>query len=205
MALANYTDLQASIASWLHNTALTANIPDFIALAEARIARDLRLRKQITTTTLTTTAGVEYVTLPDSFVEAESVDILANSIRKTMRNRSIEQMDLRYPVGLYTAVPEEYAILGQTMRIGPVPDSAYTITVTHYTRFDPLSTTATNWLLTNFPGVYLFGALAEAAPFMIEDARTQVWEAKYQAEAQNIQKVDDDAVRSGSSLTVTVN
>lgn len=205
MSLANYTDLQTSIAAWLHNTALTANIPDFIALAEARIARDLRLRKQITTTTLTTTADVEYVTLPDAFVEAESVDITANGIRKTMRNRSIEQMDLRYPVGLYTSIPEEYAILGQTMRIGPAPDGAYSINVTYYTRFDPLSTTSTNWLLTNFPGIYLFGALAEAAPFMIEDARTQVWEAKYQAEAQNIQKVDDDAVRSGSSLTVTVN
>ena len=32
MALANYTDLQSSIAAWAHRSDLTAIIPDFIAL-----------------------------------------------------------------------------------------------------------------------------------------------------------------------------
>lgn len=203
MALATYTDLQASLASWLHRSDLTAIIPDFVALAESRIARDLRLRAQITSATVDTVADVATVALPSGFVEAESIDIASGGITRTMRNRSIEQMDTRYPVGSWTGVPEECAIVGNNLRIGPVPDAAYTITITYYQRFDPLSTTPTNWLLTNFPGVYLFAALAEASPFMQEDERAGLWEQKYAAEARRVQEVDDAAVRSGSSLSVT--
>ena len=47
MALANYADLTASVANWLNRTDLTAIIPDFVAMAESDISRDLRLRKQI--------------------------------------------------------------------------------------------------------------------------------------------------------------
>ena len=45
MALANYADLTASVANWLNRTDLTAIIPDFVAMAESDISRDLRLRK----------------------------------------------------------------------------------------------------------------------------------------------------------------
>ncbi len=60
-----YTGLQASIAGYLHRADLTSNIPDFVALAEARIARDLRLRNQIDFDTLTTTVGTAGAGLTD--------------------------------------------------------------------------------------------------------------------------------------------
>jgi len=44
MSLANYTDLLASVATWLNRTDLTSVIPDFVTLAEERIARDLAER-----------------------------------------------------------------------------------------------------------------------------------------------------------------
>ena len=69
MALANYTDLLASVASYLHRSDLTANIPDFVVLAEARISRDLRIRKQITTTNLTSVAGTKTLALPSDWLE----------------------------------------------------------------------------------------------------------------------------------------
>ena len=43
MALANYSDLQASVASFLHRDDLTSEIPDFIKLAEA----DLQVRAKL--------------------------------------------------------------------------------------------------------------------------------------------------------------
>ena len=42
MALTNYTGLKTSIADFLNRDDLTAVIPDFIALAESQINRDIR-------------------------------------------------------------------------------------------------------------------------------------------------------------------
>ena len=39
MALGTFTELKDAIADWLDRSDLTARIPDFIALAEARINR----------------------------------------------------------------------------------------------------------------------------------------------------------------------
>jgi hypothetical protein len=39
MAINNYTELVAAIAEWLARDDLTARIPDFVTLAEAKINR----------------------------------------------------------------------------------------------------------------------------------------------------------------------
>ena len=46
MAITTYAELKSSIANWLNRDDLTAVIPDFIALAEAQIARDIRHWRQ---------------------------------------------------------------------------------------------------------------------------------------------------------------
>ena len=46
MAITNYTDLQTSIANFLARSDLTAQIPDFIKLAEVRLSRELESRSQ---------------------------------------------------------------------------------------------------------------------------------------------------------------
>ena len=78
MALATYTDLQASVANWLHRTDLTDVIPDLIVLAEARIARDLRLRSQVVSTTLSTVANQRTVTFPTDWLEFENVTLVGD-------------------------------------------------------------------------------------------------------------------------------
>ena len=53
MALANYTDLKSTIASYLARSDLTAIIPNFIQLAEIRLRRDIRISEMLTNTALT--------------------------------------------------------------------------------------------------------------------------------------------------------
>ena len=45
MALANYSDLQSSIADWLNRDDLTTVIKDFVALAETQMNRTIRHHK----------------------------------------------------------------------------------------------------------------------------------------------------------------
>lgn len=202
MALDTYAGLKASVASWLKRSDLTSNIPDLIALAEARIARDLRLRKQVVTTALTTTAGVQYVTLPTDFLEAENLTV------NTTPPRSIsvvtpELLDVKYPANTWTGVPAVYCLLGDQMQFGPTPDAVYSISLSYYQRFTAFSADAdTNWLLQKHPSIYLFAALAEAAPFLMNDERAAMWEAKYAKDMNDLQSVDDSSLRSGSAMRV---
>jgi hypothetical protein len=199
-----YTGLKASVADWLKRTDLTASIPDLIVLADARIARDLRLRAQITFATLTTSSSVDYVALPADFLEIENIGLTTGGVQRPLTYESPEQLNARFPYGGGNGIPLAYSILGDRIYFGYAPDSAYTVGFTYYARFSPLSVTATNWLLTSHPSIYLFATLAEAAPFMLDDARVGMWEGKYQADMQALTAADDESLRSGSVLRVRV-
>lgn len=201
MALATYTDLQTSIANWLNRTDMAAVIPDLITLAEARIARDLRLRSQVNSATITTIAGAQGASLPTGWLEFENVTVVSSpDIQLNYVN--IQHLDTKYPKNSRSGTPVVYSIEGQQILFGPVPDSAYSVSVLYYKRLDPLSTTPTNWLLTNHPGVYLWAALAESAPFLKDDERALVWETKYKNEMEALQQSDDAGQFSGSVLKV---
>jgi hypothetical protein len=201
MALATYTDLLASVATYLHRADLTANIPDFVVLAEARIARDLRIRKQITTTTLTAIAGNQALALPSDWLELENLTVNVSPARN-LSYMTVEQLDSKYPTNDYTGTPAVYTIEADSLLFGPTPDAAYSIGLIYYARFPVLSVATTNWLMTNHPGIYLFSTLAEAAPFIGNDERIAVWDAKYRADFRSLQEQDDRATHSGSVLRV---
>lgn len=202
MAIATYADLQTSIANWLKRSDLTAIIPDFITLAEARIARDLRLRKQVVTTTLSTVAGTQGVSLPSDFLQAESLSLSNTSPPGALSVVTPEILDRKFPAAYVTGQPQVYTVVGDQLLFGPTPDAVYAVSLTYYQRWAALSVSSTNWLLTNHPNVYLFAALAEASGYLFNDERIPIWEAKYQADARSLQEVDDTALRSGSAMRV---
>jgi hypothetical protein len=202
MAIATYSDLQTSVANWLKRSDLTSIIPDFITLAEARIARDLRLRRQVTNTALSTVAGTQTVSLPSDFLEMENITLTNTTPPAALSVVTPEIMDRKFPNGYVTGQPVVYTIVGDQVQLGPTPDAVYTVSLDYYQRFAALSTTPTNWLLTNHPSVYLFAALAEASGYVFNDERMPTWEAKYQADVQALQRSDDTALRSGSAMRV---
>lgn len=203
MALATYADLLASVASWSHRTDLTAVIPDFVSLAEARISRDLRLRKQITTSTALTTANVQSVPLPADWLEFENVSA-AGSPEMQLTYVPVEHLDSRFPSGGTTGRPVFYTIEADNLLIGPTPDTAYTLNLIYYARFPALATNSTNWLMTNHPNIYLFACLIEAMFYTQDADQLSLFNNRYQAELNQLQTVDDRSTHSGSALRVKV-
>ena len=202
MALANYTDLLASVASWMHRSDLTSVIPDMVVVAESRIARDLRIRRQITAGTLTTTANTQSTALPTDFLEAENLSISSGGVNRNLEYVNVERMDLAYPVGSGNGVPVVYTFEGASVLWGPVPDAAYTVSLYYYARLTALATTSTNWLLTNYPDVYLFSTLAECADYVNDKANFAKWEAKYKQAVTELQISDNASMFSGSAIRV---
>ena len=204
MALATYSDLLTSVASWLHRTNLTAVIPDLVVLAEARIARDLRLRRQISASTLSSIAATQAVALPSDFLEMENVTITTGGVDLNMEYVNIERLNVEYPDGAYNGRPSVFSFEGNNMLLGPTPDAVYSLPIYYYARITPLATTPTNWLLTNHPNIYLYGTLAEAGDFIQSAELTAKWEAKYAQGVKDLQDSDDTSMFSGSALRVRV-
>lgn len=202
MAIATYSDLQTSVAAWLNRSDLTAVIPDFITLAEARIARELRLRRQIGTATLTTVSGTQGVSLPSDFLEAENLTLPATSPPGALSVVTPEILDRKFPEAYVTGQPRVYTVVGDKILFGPTPDAAYAISLDYYQRWAALSASGTNWLLTNHPSLYLFGAVAEGAAYLMDDARQAMWLQRFGQEAAQLQQADDQALRSGSAMRV---
>ena len=201
MALATYSDLLASIAAWLNRTDLTAVIPDFVTMAEANISRDLRLRKQITTSTLTTIANTRGVALPSDWLSFENVSLLTTPERQ-ITYAPVEHLDVVYPNNGRVDTPSLYTIEGDSVLFGPTPDAAYTVSSLSFARFAALSTALTNWLLTNHPTVYLYSCLTVGYTYLKDFESAKQFDARYQGVVAALQVQDDAAQHSGSSLRV---
>lgn len=163
MALANYTDLVASIADWMHRKNLTGVIPDCITLAEARIKALLKLRLQSVSVTLPTVAGTSYATMPADLLHVRSLSI--PNVRPALTYVSPDQFNTDFADGR-SAQPYHYTIIGDRIYFGPVPDAVYSAVLVYESRFLPLTADQpTNSVLTNWPNIYLWGALKESANY----------------------------------------
>ena len=166
MALSNYTELKTSIANWLNRSDLTSEIAeDFIVLAEKDFNSKLRIRK-MNATDSSFTINAETVALPTGFLQLRDMYIVEGGTKYALKYITPAQMD--QIKGSSTAgMPSTFTILGDNFRFAPTPGSSYTATINYYKEFDPLSSSNTsNYILTNHPSIYLYGALYHAANFL---------------------------------------
>ncbi len=205
MALDTYTGLKDAVADWLDRSDLTARIPDFIALAETRINRDLRIRPMEVRSTMTTTAGKRYFNLPGGYIQMRNIQLNTDTI-KALEYITPEMLDRLYG-GSSSGLPRAYTLIGDEIQLAPIPDSAYTLEMAFYEKFTPLGdgtggTVTSNWLTKNAPDVLLYGALLEAEPFIKNDERIQVWLNAYGEAVSKIQSTDAKDRHSGSQMRV---
>lgn len=203
MGISNYTDLQATIASYIGRTDLTSVIPDFITLAETRIARQLRTRQMLKSATATMTAGDNTVGLPSDFLEMRDLYVQGNPrIVVTYLTPSAFTRDAR---AMDSGKPVYYTILGAELCFAPIPDAAYTLDMLYFYKPDALSSTVpSNVFLANYADALLYGALAESEPYLMNDARVQTWAGLYDRAINNIIGADENSEYSGVPLQMKI-
>jgi hypothetical protein len=199
MAIGTYAELQAAVGNWLARGDLVARIPEFVALGEQRLfygaddatfpSPPLRLGAMEATTDpagFATIAGSPTLALPEGFLEARALS-LATDPTTPLDLASLRQVAAAEGE---RGRPRLYTFDGAAIRFAPTPDAAYGVRLAYYRRFDALATTPSNWLLTNAPGVYLYAALLEAQPFLMNDARLPVWAAMLGAATRALAEAD---------------
>lgn len=198
MALGTYGELQSAVGNWLArpgDPTLAPFVPDFIRLAEARIARDLRIRAMEQRATAEIVSA--YVALPERFLEMRNLQLDTDPVTR-LELMSPEQIDAQR-IGPRNGRPRWYCVLGDEIQLAPAPDGPYVAEMTYWRQLEPLSPAEpSNWLLANAPDVYLYAALLEATAFIGNDERIPLWTAAYDRAVTQLQASDDRGTWSGS-------
>jgi hypothetical protein len=205
MALGTYTELKDAIADWLDRSDLTSRIPDFIALAEARINRELRIRPMEVRSVAYTSSGQKYFNLPGGYLQMRNIQLNTNPTTP-LEYITPEMLDRLYGSNT-TGKPRAYTLIGDEIQLSPIPDAAYEIEMAFYENITSLGdgtsgTVTYNWLTQNAPDVLLYGSLMEAEPFIKNDERIPVWLNGYSNAIDKLQKADSRDRHSGSAMRI---
>jgi len=194
MAITTYSELQTAIASWLNRSDLTVQVPDFIALAETRINRDLRAREQ----QVIATANVDtaFFALPGDFLEFKSFRItdVGGSAFELML-ATPEQISAALAENSVSNTPRFVTIIGDQFQLWPAPEQMYVGSLAYVRKVPALSDAApTNWLLSSAPDVYLYGALMAAGPFLRDNEALVTFKALFDEALEGIRVADKPVV-----------
>ena len=204
MALDTYSNLKTTIANYLNRSDLTANLGDFIILTEARLNRELRVREMVNTdTSITTASGTQSYSLPSGYLEATTV-IYQSDPFCTLRFISNTDLYNKYNTSQSKGKPTFFTIVGDKILLGVTPDSSTTLQINYYKTLTTLSdSNATNTILTNYPELYLYGSLAEAAPFIMQDERINTWGNLYKEALKNANETSSRGSTTSSPLQMS--
>ena len=201
MAIGTYSELQTAVANWLDRDDLTARIPEFIALAEARFNRILRLRSMEAKYTANTVGGQRNLALPANYIQMRNFQV--NTSPLTTLSYVTPEIYDRLWGGSTSGIPKFYTILANEVSFGPIPATVMEVEMLFYKKFDNLSvTTTTNTLLTDSPDIYLYGSMLEAEPFIMNDERVPLWATALERAVNDMQEQDNKDRHSGSALRV---
>lgn len=202
MSYTSYAELQTSIAGYLARSDLTAQIPGFIRLSELRLRRDLRIRQMLKSVTTATVAGDSTVELPSDFLEVRDLFVVGNPVQPlnyyspSAFNRSARTGEI--------GKPRDYTVLANDFQLAPVPDTVYTVQMLYFAAPTFLSNAnTTNVFLANTPDALLYGALLEAEPYLMNDARLNTWGSMFDRAMGSITRSDQQGQYSGVPLSIT--
>jgi hypothetical protein len=202
MALTNYTTFVATVESYLARTDLNTIVPDFVQLAQFRMSRDLRTEKmlKVATSTITTTDGT--VSLPSDMLEVREIHLQGNPPIRL----EYQSPDLFFRNGQTTlsGYPYYFTMLGAEFKLAPTPNGTDTVQILYYAQPTFISSSvSSNLFLANYPDALLYATLAEAEPYLMNDARIATWSALYDRAIANIKTSDLGQTYPYTTLSVT--
>lgn len=154
MTTSDYASLLVDAGAYSGRDDIAYLFPRFVALAELKFNRVLRVADMEKTATLALVEGEG--ALPADFLEARQV--LAPGVR-VLRARPMAELAAFETSG---GAPVGYAIIGNQVQVRP--KGAAELELTYYARIPALTAASpSNWLIEKAPDVYLYGLIEEIA------------------------------------------
>jgi hypothetical protein len=186
MAITTYAELKTAIANWIARDDLTSYLDEFIDLTETMLKREpappesldmggIRADIQRTTGTLSTSAAT--LALPSDFLEMYRFTLTADANYTVLRFVDRNMLNLMHRDG--SGLPAFFTI-SDVFEFDVKPDSAYAYELSYWPSVTALSASnTTNWVITNYPDVYLAGCMFHAARFIKDEREANTWLNQY--------------------------
>lgn len=165
-------------------------------LVTADINQEMRLRVMESTTTIAESATI---TLPTDFLEMSTLyrDTNPRTILKPMPPQQLQAAFVA------SGTPCFYAVEDGQLRLSPSPNGSENLVMRYFAKLTDLSDDSDeNDVLTTYPGIYVYGALAHHAVLIRDMESIPLWAAAYR-DAKKQARADDKRYRyGGDTLTV---
>jgi hypothetical protein len=171
--LTTYAELKTAIATWTHRADLSAVADDLVALAEAWIFRNVRIREmesELAATIVGVTAAVpsDFLGLRHAYIDA--------SRRYPLEVVAPDVIYKQFPTS-YIGIPAYIAVDRTSFIFGPSPAASNVVRGTYFAKPAALAS-AVNAIFTAHPEIYLYASLAETEAYTENDSRIAIWQAK---------------------------
>jgi hypothetical protein len=153
--------------------------------------------------TTTTTSGDSTISLPSDFLQLRDIHIDGSPV-STVTYQSPSAF-FRNARTAEAGIPVFYTILASEFQFAPIPDSNYTVRMLYYAAPPYLSdSNSSNMFLANCVDALLYSTLAEAEPYLMNDARLATWASLYDRAINAITTSDDQGEYSASPIAISV-
>ena len=150
--------------------------------AEDRLTKDLDDYGLVSYTSVAVSSGNNILTLPSGTRVVKNINIVSNSTKINLLQRTDEYINDYWPVSSSTGEPKYYAPRNNsTVLVAPTPASTYNGQVVHVSRPVTLTSAAPTNYFTDFCYDLLFYAsMVEAMIFQKDYSTAQLFDTKYQ-------------------------
>jgi len=194
MALDTFAGLKAAISDFLNRPDMTtAQVEMLVSLAETDIRNDVRTRSMEASTAVTLTGQ----TLPHPTLMLEA------------RNLDVDDYNYEFvPLDVFTSVQKAQAVSRVFTSNGSnfLINQGGTDAVANLTYVEApqalAASTATNYILTYAPDVYLYGACAHGAQYYQDDGNLVKFKQLYQGAVNRLNTREQNSRFSGSNLSI---
>lgn len=170
-----FAQLKTLVGTYLDRSDLTSVVGDWVNSAIRKIERQENFNGMMNRAT--TTSSVEFLSVPTGFKEVISFKVKDTSNlyydveKKDIGDMLLLNQDEQMMPMYYCYIPSQ-----SEFQLRPIPNTTYTFDITYYKYSTELSADGdTNWWTNNAWETVLYGALLEAEPYLMNDARLTVW------------------------------
>ncbi|MCI1046922.1 phage adaptor protein [Caballeronia zhejiangensis] len=176
----SYDEFQVTVGEYLQRNNLADKIPGFIQLAEVRFRDEFNdfPQQKAAPYTLTPAAGTNVIALP-SDCAAISLVMYGNHHLRLISLADVNNRNTQQDAYMF-------AEDGNNLYLQTATDGQKTLTIYYFAELDSLSSlNQSNWLLEEYPNIYLFATLAEAAQYLMDVDLIQLYEMRLQQALQS--------------------
>jgi hypothetical protein len=205
MPITNYGELKSAVAKWINRDDLENIIPDFIALAERRIFREIRTPANERTIIFIASEDTNSISIPGDYIEMklflfgipldENNNPISPVIGRSMSQRPSHEFNI--------TGKQDYIFTRDSSKFyfNPTLKADQAVKIIYYADFSGMNEDEdTNSILRIAPDLFLYGSLLEAELYLMNDKRVSLWDQKYNQSLLEIKRYNQKIDYKGSPV-----